>query len=126
MSRSSAVENIIVIYLNRIGFEFLPANFSLSYFDRQFLGSAHLLSPSIFISPINTTVPPIILQYHFGLKTIWINKGYRSCSPSPLFQYSDSWAKENWRFFQKCKLIITLLTVFEAKIAILYLQKSQH
>jgi hypothetical protein len=43
--------------------------------------STHLFSPirvylarsaSISISPINTTVPPIILQYCFGLKTVWI------------------------------------------------------
>lgn len=43
--------------------------------------SAHLFSPirvylarsaSISISPINITVPPIILQYCFGLKTVWI------------------------------------------------------
>jgi hypothetical protein len=39
------VENIIVIYLSRIGSEFLPANFSLSYFVCPFLGSAHLFPP---------------------------------------------------------------------------------
>jgi hypothetical protein len=44
-------------------------------------------SASISISPINTTVSPIILQYCFGLKTVWINKGYRSRSPWPLFPY---------------------------------------
>jgi hypothetical protein len=38
------VENI-VIYLNQIGSEFLPANFSLSYFVRQFIDSAHLFPP---------------------------------------------------------------------------------
>jgi hypothetical protein len=41
----TSVENIIVIYLNRIGSEFLPANISLSYSARQFLGSAHLFPP---------------------------------------------------------------------------------
>jgi hypothetical protein len=39
------VENIIVIYLNRIGSEFLPANFPLSYFVRQIIDSAHLFLP---------------------------------------------------------------------------------
>jgi hypothetical protein len=39
------VENIIVIYLNRIGSEFLPANFPLSYFVRQIIDSAHLFQP---------------------------------------------------------------------------------
>jgi hypothetical protein len=39
------VENITVIYLSQIGSEFLPANFSLSYFVCQFIDSAHLFSP---------------------------------------------------------------------------------
>jgi hypothetical protein len=42
---SGSVENIIVIYLNRIGSEFLPANFPLSYFVRQIIDSAHLFPP---------------------------------------------------------------------------------
>jgi hypothetical protein len=68
------VENIIVIYLNRIGSEFLTANFSLSYFVRQFIDSAHLFhqSASIAVLPIYTTVLPTILEYHFGLQTVWI------------------------------------------------------
>jgi hypothetical protein len=40
-----SVENVIVIYLNWIGSKFLPANFPLSYFARQFLGSAPFYSP---------------------------------------------------------------------------------
>jgi hypothetical protein len=49
-----SAENIIVIYLNRIGSEFLPANFSLSYFAPQFINSAHLF-------------PPIRVYHHFYL-----------------------------------------------------------
>jgi hypothetical protein len=45
MRLESIVENIIVIYLNQIGSQFLPANFPLSYFDRQIINSAHLFPP---------------------------------------------------------------------------------
>jgi hypothetical protein len=72
-----------------------PTYFSCLIFPANYhCDSTHLFSPirvylarsaSISISPINTTVPPIILQYCFGLKTVWINKGYCSRSPWPLF-----------------------------------------
>jgi hypothetical protein len=54
------VENIIVIYL--VGSEFIPANFTLSYFPRQFtivlflsqlIDSAHLFSTDPLLSYIN-------------------------------------------------------------------------
>jgi hypothetical protein len=60
---------------------YFPANFHCSISVHTSVDSAHLFRPirvyfarsaSISISPINTTVPPIILQYCFGLKTVWI------------------------------------------------------
>jgi hypothetical protein len=56
---------------SRIGSEFIPANFPLSYFVRQIIDSSHLL-PWIRLCPIYTAVLPIILQYCFGLETVWI------------------------------------------------------
>jgi hypothetical protein len=50
MEKSSPnVENIFVIYL--VGSKFIPANFPLSYFDRQIIDSTHLF-PRIRFYPI--------------------------------------------------------------------------
>jgi hypothetical protein len=68
-----SVENIIVIYLVGSDPSF-PANFLLSYFYRQIIDSAHLFLPIRVcrLLPIYTAEPPIILQYRFGLETVWI------------------------------------------------------
>jgi hypothetical protein len=60
-------------YSDRIRLIFPPISIVLFLFTHLLTPPTYLArSASISISPIYTTVPPIILQYCFGLKTVWI------------------------------------------------------